>query len=209
MQNKAQICKHLISSKTITDPIKIYTYEHEHNSRKDYKTQESESVGKTLISILEEIQNNYNEKCPTILVLGRFWTDGENLKLSGFFEYKKEKKDDKETCYLIPKNENLYNLSIIYSTVHSAKGLGFENVILINCKDGIMGFPSKNSTDPLFRILSDHSNEIDFAEERRLFYVAMTRTKKRFYIVAPYDEPSSFLLELVDNNKNIPIIGVP
>ena len=48
---------------------------------------------------------------------------------------------------------------------------------------------------------------IDYAEERRLFYVAMTRTKNRVYCIAPENNPSEFLLELKHDFKNIRLEG--
>ena len=209
MANTEQNKKKLISSKSIEDPIKIYTYEHLINSDNDFQTNESIAIGNKLISIIEEIQQNYIETCPPILVLGRFWSDGENLKKSGLFEYKQKSKDNKKTAYLTPTKKSLENITIIFSTVHSAKGLGFENVILINCKDDVYGFPSQIIEDPVFKILSPKSESIEYAEERRLFYVSMTRTMNRFYIIAPYDEPSPFLLELTSKNADIKIIGKP
>lgn len=55
-------------------------------------------------------------------------------------------------------------------TVHSAKGLEFDNVFLVGLEDGL--FPSSRSFD----------NNDDLEEERRLAYVAITRAKKQLYI---------------------------
>ena len=48
---------------------------------------------------------------------------------------------------------------------------------------------------------------IEYAEERRLFYVAMTRTKNRVYIIAPEQRPSRFIVELLRDYKNVLLIG--
>ena len=92
-------------------------------------------------------------------------------------------------------------------TAHSSKGLGYDDVIIINCKNETYGFPSKIQDDPVlsFVIKGDHS--IDYAEERRLFYVAMTRTKNRVFMVAPEKNPSEFLLELKRDYKNVILQG--
>lgn len=55
-------------------------------------------------------------------------------------------------------------------TVHSAKGLEYENVFVVGMDDGI--FPSSRSFD----------SQEDMEEERRLAYVAITRAKKRLYL---------------------------
>ena len=48
---------------------------------------------------------------------------------------------------------------------------------------------------------------IEYAEERRLFYVAMTRTKNRVYIVVPKERPSRFIAELVQDYPSIKVQG--
>ena len=55
-------------------------------------------------------------------------------------------------------------------TIHSAKGLEYENIFVVGMDDGI--FPSSRSFD----------SEDDMEEERRLAYVAITRAKKRLYL---------------------------
>ncbi|MBR2954766.1 MAG: ATP-binding domain-containing protein, partial [Ruminococcus sp.] len=61
---------------------------------------------------------------------------------------------------------------VMLMTIHSAKGLEFDNVFLIGMEDGI--FPGSRSLD----------NEDDMEEERRLAYVAVTRAKKQLYVTS-------------------------
>lgn len=62
--------------------------------------------------------------------------------------------------------------AVMLMTIHSAKGLEFENVFIIGLEDGI--FPGSRSFD----------NEADMEEERRLAYVAITRAKKQLYVTS-------------------------
>ena len=48
---------------------------------------------------------------------------------------------------------------------------------------------------------------MQYAEERRLFYVAMTRTKNRVYFIAPEQNPSEFLIEIKNEYKNVSLCG--
>lgn len=81
-------------------------------------------------------------------------------------------------------------------TAHASKGLGYDNVIIINCINGTFGFPSKIQNDPVMKHVLIEDKTYDFAEERRLFYVAMTRTKNRVFFTVPEKMPSEFLIEI-------------
>ena len=85
-------------------------------------------------------------------------------------------------------------------TIHSAKGLEFENVFLIGMEESV--FPHRNSFE---------SRE-ELEEERRLCYVAITRAKKHLYLVnakrrmifgdTSYNQPSRFIEEISDEYIN-------
>ena len=79
------------------------------------------------------------------------------------------------------KSEKYPNADLTYMTAHSAKGLGFDNVILLNMYEGKFGFPCQLEDDPIMKLVRFEDTTMPFAEERRLFYVALTRTKNRVY----------------------------
>ena len=89
---------------------------------------------------------------------------------------------------------NFYN----FKTVHRSKGLEEENVIVLNMNDDIFGFPSKIES---LNSLLEEKDKIKYEEERRLFYVALTRTKNYIYLFADKDKPSQFIKEIVKQNK--------
>lgn len=90
------------------------------------------------------------------------------------------------------KKINNQGLNIRYLTVHMAKGLEEDNVILIKFSNDYLGFPSKIENNRLLSMVSTNE-EVSFAEERRLFYVALTRCKRRIFILVPRNNPSIFL----------------
>ena len=92
-------------------------------------------------------------------------------------------------------------------SAHASKGLGYDNVIIVNGKNETYGFPSQIQDDPVLSFVTRHDHSMDDAEERRLFYVAMTRTKNRVYFVAPMQNPSTFLIELRKDYKNVVLKG--
>ena len=88
-------------------------------------------------------------------------------------------------------------------TVHQAKGLEADIVILLKCNSDIYGFPSLISDDPVLEyVLSQHEDSIDFAEERRLFYVAITRAKTNTTIYYLKYNPSVFILEITNETED-------
>ena len=122
----------------------------------------------------------------SILLLGRYQYDAMSVGFSGEFD----KKDNKITV-----NINKRNLPFL--TVHSAKGLEADHVILVNCNQGAYGFPSLIEDDPILDFVLSKSEAYPFAEERRLFYVAMTRAKKRMFILYDQKRPSPFIGEFL------------
>ncbi len=92
------------------------------------------------------------------------------------------------TKFIINNNTITYinnrKVYIKYMTIHSSKGVGFDNVVILNMLNGSYGFPS-NIENNFFK--KYFFNEYDnIKEERRLFYVAMTRTKNKVYILSPF-----------------------
>lgn len=91
-------------------------------------------------------------------------------------------------------------------TIHKSKGLEADNVIIVNLEDGINGFPNKIIDDDLLKFVKDDYDDYPYAEERRLFYVAMTRTKNNNYLLVNKNKPSIFVEEIINENPNIKII---
>ena len=89
-------------------------------------------------------------------------------------------------------------INLFFSTVHSSKGLGFDAVIVLGMTDrpGV-DFPSAKQDDPVLFIFMPQGDQLEFAEERRLFYVALTRAKKMVSLITPKYEGSSFVRELL------------
>ena len=89
-------------------------------------------------------------------------------------------------------------LDITYMTIHKSKGLESDNVILINMENKLTGFPNQIQDDKITRLLIKTKDTYPYSEERRLFYVALTRTKNKVYVLVPKRNPSIFIKELED-----------
>jgi len=129
-----------------------------------------------------------------ILVLGRHSFDiNEFIKLTPNSKIKYYERSEKLEI------KGLDDIEIKYITVHKSKGLEADNVIVLNLKNHLLGFPNKMTSDPMLSLLLSGDEEYRFAEERRLFYVALTRTKNEVVLLIPTDV-SLFAEELVTDN---------
>lgn len=202
-KNTEQITKSLESPKRISDPAIIYTYDGRYKGKNgDRRSGVNYATAHAIEVALEQIIQYGKEEgreAESILLLGRFGFDGDQLEKSGLFEYIRRGNKIKSVKY--PE------LNITFMTAHSSKGLGYDEVIIVNGKNETYGFPAKIEDDPVLAFVIKGDRSIDYAEERRLFYVAMTRTKNRVYFIAPEQNPSEFLLELKRDYKNIVIHG--
>lgn len=109
---------------------------------------------------------------------------------------------------IIKSNEIIYkDKHIKYMTIHKSKGLEFNNVLILNLENSIVGFPNKMKNHKIFKYIKAKDNTI--FEERRLFYVSLTRSKNNVYLFANKDKPSIFVRELLlDSKKNIEFISL-
>lgn len=89
-------------------------------------------------------------------------------------------------------------LQISYTTIHSAKGIEEDFVVLISGEDALNGFPNKVEDDDIISLVLGEKDTYKYAEERRLFYVALTRTRSIVYLLANKDRPSVFVREIED-----------
>ena len=114
-----------------------------------------------------------------ILVLGR-----NNLDISKYFKL--------ENNFFVYKERK-----IKYLTVHGSKGLEEECVVIINLKDDTLGFPNKMIENKILSNVVIKTDKYPYDEERRLFYVALTRTKSDVYLLVDKKNPSIFVKELI------------
>lgn len=158
---------------------------------------------KNAIKIIEK--NNYKEclnelekellkleNYSTIYILGRYKSDLEILKNNKNF-YQEYNYKDKSLDIIYSKR---IDLNIKFLTIHSSKGLQSDYVIILNNKNSGMSFPSKITDLSLINLLLDNSDDYPYSEERRLFYVALTRCKKKVFLLSISNNKSVFIKEI-------------
>ena len=171
-KNPNQVKKELKSSKHIEKPIKLIYY-------------------KNLDSVLERVLEMIPED-KEIFILGRNHFDLKKYTKNLTYSMKE---NNEITFFKFP------NRKIRFLTVHAAKGLESDVVILLNLENTLYGFPTLLKDE---KILSYIKNQqpYPFEEERRLFYVGLTRTKSLIYVLIPKFNPSCFIKE-IKKDKNV------
>lgn len=194
-KNKGQSQRTIISKKEMRNPIKIIFYDHD----KEIRLQQ-------ILRLIYEQDNN-----ASVLILGR--NNSDIIYFKSIIQKRDTFNENNQwISYKYP------SLNIKFSTVHGAKGLEDDYVILINADDGLLGFPNKIEDDDVLQLLLPVSDHYDYSEERRLWYVALTRTRKYVYILSSRLNPSVFVNEIkefceilnVEESDNTPdIISCP
>lgn len=133
-------------------------------------------LAETVKRILDEIEAFENDKKASVLVLSRY-----NFTIDRWLRNVRKYKQDK--------------LQTSCLTVHAAKGKEADYVIVVDLEAKTYGFPCQVTDDPVMHMVLAEEDGYPFSEERRLFFVAMTRAKKRVYLICPTQQASIFVAQ--------------
>lgn len=179
-QNPQQLAKNPKSSKQLDCPVEFAAYDQNN----------------TFSVLVEQIRQIVAE-CGAeqqILLLGRHsfdldyvicQRDNEGKVIKNQLREEVKKYNEATGALILAGFENV---DIKFITVHKSKGLEADNVIVLNLKNDLYGFPNKLTGDPIISLLLSAPEACRFAEERRLFYVALTRTRNKVYLLTPENE---------------------
>lgn len=137
-------------------------------------------------------------KGSTVFFIGRYSFDAKLLYDSELFSYQHNSADG----FVDIKIKCRPDLKMKFLTAHKSKGLQADYIFIINNKKSRMGFPSKIQDAPILNLLLDNCDHYPHAEERRLFYVALTRAKTKVFIVTVKGQESEFAMELKERYKD-------
>ncbi|REC63150.1 ATP-dependent helicase [Chryseobacterium pennae] len=96
----------------------------------------------------------------------------------------------------LPYDRKLKNEKISGKTIHASKGLEAKVVFIIGLTEGSGGFPDIWLEDRIYQVIKKADYDLLMEEERRLFYVAITRAKDKLFLVTEKGNESSFLKEI-------------
>jgi len=131
-------------------------------------------------------------KGSSVFFIGRYSFDAKLLSDSSLFSCQYNNVSGVTDVKYGPRPD----LKMSFLTAHKSKGLQADYVFVVNNKKSKMGFPSKMPDAPIMELLLDDCDQYPYAEERRLFYVALTRAKKKAFFVTVNNQESEFAYEL-------------
>ena len=138
-----------------------------------------------ILQVVKTISNNDKNGSIAILARYRYLLEQAKTNLKGKFP----------------------NLKLKYWTFHGSKGLEADYCILVGFFQGKTGFSNLNKEEAVVEALLPSLDRFPHSEERRLLYVALTRAKKKSYLIADPMAPSEFINELLSPKYNMHIVS--
>ncbi|MDE6454216.1 MAG: UvrD-helicase domain-containing protein [Muribaculaceae bacterium] len=126
----------------------------------------------------------------SIFLLGRYSFDDYYLS----YRYQSTKEGNRFYYFIGTRK-------IEFLTAHKSKGLEADYVIILQCNKDTYGFPTLISDDPVLNYVLTESDQYPYGEERRLFYVAITRAKIKTFVLYDKRFPSVFVDEFLHPEK--------
>lgn len=170
----------------------------------------SEFIQKNPTQIKKKLKTDYitDEKPVEIIFTEKNSEEGELLAVCKSLDEKAGRAGTKSPVFIISRynfnkpgnieeiQRSCGNLKVEAITAHKSKGLEADYAIVKSVDSGIVGFPCGIADDPIITTLLSEPEQYDNAEERRLFYVALTRARNKIYILSSISRPSPFVKEL-------------
>ncbi|KLI85642.1 ATPase AAA [Vibrio parahaemolyticus] len=171
-QNPVQLKKDIVSLVRVDKPAVSIV-------RHGKDEQGISALEKALISISNQVLTSQQPSKNKVYLLARYWHQLPDLH------------------QLRTLKHRFPTLDIENQSFHASKGKEAEYVIVMGLTTGKHGFPSEKQTPPLVDALLPQGDRFEHAEERRLFYVALTRAKHRAYLLVDMMDVSEFVSELI------------
>lgn len=167
----------------------------------------NEVIKNNKFKVEKEIHSSKNSEHKIVVYSGN--SEEENIQFC--FDKVKELQDDgltSEDILFLYRRSKMYtpyffrfkndNIKIQAKTIHAAKGLEAKVVFILGLTDGSGGFPDIWLEDRIFQVIKKANHDLLIEEERRLFYVAITRAQDKLFLITEKGNESSFLKEIPD-----------
>ena len=184
LENPAQLRKSLTMDATVERPA-VSLLRQKRPDKTDFDARIEIVLEKINQLAKRDNQSQADDKKKKIFLLGRFHRNLPN------------------TAHIKRWNKQFSALKIESHTIHKSKGLEADYVVVLGLEGGKQGFPPKKTFHYLLEAMLPKLDDFPYAEERRLFYVALTRAKQRVYLIVDMMNASEFLVELLNNNYSL------
>lgn len=167
----------------------------------------NEVIKHNKFKVEKEVQSSKRSEHKIVVFSGN--SEDENIQFC--FDKVKELQDDgltNEDILFLYRRSKMYspyffrfkndNIKVQAKTIHAAKGLEAKVVFIIGLTEGNGGFPDIWLEDRIFQVIKKANHDLLLEEERRLFYVAITRAKDKLFLITEKGNESSFLKEIPD-----------
>ena len=148
----------------------------------------SDTPHESVLTAIKLIQDEYTITTQELLILSRY-------------NHNKFKDD-----LLKSISDSWQGILLPQDTVHAAKGLEADFVIVSDLKSNNNGFPTEVQDDSIMNLVLPSEDSFEDAEERRLFYVAITRAKHQVHLICDSVYRSRFADELIE--EDYPVIEI-
>ena len=175
---------------------KIYKLKYTYRNSKELNYVSGKFICKNKAQINKRIKSFTSIKNPIEII----YYDNLNDKINDGIK----ENNIKDAFILSRNNKDLEDINVCFNkmSVHKSKGLECDYVFLINVNNNKNGFPNKYTDHKILKYVNNYKEYYPYEEERRLFYVALTRCKKKIFILVPRNNESIFIRE-IKRYKNV------
>jgi DNA helicase-4 len=184
LKNPLQLEKNVYSKSDLNVPGKVVTHW-------DMEQKENQQ---NLLRVIERIGDDSKDPSKSIRILARYVNN-----LPGDFPLNTKKHLESATKFV----EQNWDGPVDVSSIHAAKGLEADYVVVMDMVQDFRGFPSTIEDDPVMRLVMPEKDLHQHGEERRLFYVALTRARRETHLISPISAPSLFTLEMLKDGLGV------
>lgn len=195
-RNKSQSKKKVEVFKKTKTPIDVcFSTENPPNTPKDYNA---------INQYLEQLYKKYGDELfkKRIQIISRYNRDLFRLVLTKERKFQNarilEETEEGVTLKWFIDSANK-SLDVAFCSMHKSKGITRDIVFVINMNEGDKGMPSTRTDDPILATMLAQPDRYPLAEERRLFYVAITRATELTVLVTERKKISRFIREIAKN----------
>lgn len=178
---------------------KIYKLKTTYRNSNELISVASKFILKNPRQIYKSIKSNISIENPVNIIYYENLNDSINKII---------KEDNIDNLFVLGRNNKdinyikIQNINYKKMTIHKSKGLQSDYIFVVNLNNSYNGFPNKIKENKIFNYLENNKEDYLYGEERRLFYVALTRCKRKVYLFAPIYNPSCFVKE-IEKYKNV------